>query len=47
MQSEASGIVQHFAERAQVPIAMTLLGIGAIPASHPLNLGMMGMHGEA
>ncbi len=47
MQSEASGIVQHFAERAQVPISMTLLGIGAIPASHPLNLGMMGMHGEA
>src|SRR4029079_11383683 len=47
MQSEATGIVQHFAERAQVPIAMTLLGIGAIPASHPLNLGMMGMHGEA
>jgi acetolactate synthase I/II/III large subunit len=30
-----------------VPIAMTLLGLGAIPASHPLNLGMMGMHGEA
>jgi acetolactate synthase-1/2/3 large subunit len=26
---------------------MTLLGIGGIPASHPLNLGMMGMHGEA
>jgi acetolactate synthase-1/2/3 large subunit len=26
---------------------MTLLGIGALPASHPLNLGMMGMHGEA
>jgi acetolactate synthase-1/2/3 large subunit len=26
---------------------MTLLGLGAIPASHPLNLGMMGMHGEA
>src|SRR6188508_1844723 len=47
MQSEATGIVQHFAERAQVPIAMTLLGIGGIPASHPLNLGMMGMHGEA
>src|ERR1044072_7703672 len=29
------------------PIAVTLLGIGGIPASHPLNLGMMGMHGEA
>ena len=26
---------------------MTLLGIGAFPGSHPLNLGMMGMHGEA
>ena len=26
---------------------MTLLGLGGIPASHPLNLGMMGMHGEA
>ena len=30
-----------------IPIAMTLLGIGGFPASHPLNLGMMGMHGEA
>ena len=28
-------------------MAMTLLGIGGFPASHPLNLGMMGMHGEA
>src|SRR5687767_15843119 len=36
-----------FAERVNAPIAMTLLGIGGIPASHPLNLGMMGMHGEA
>jgi acetolactate synthase I/II/III large subunit len=36
-----------FAERAQIPIAVTLLGIGGVPASHPLNLGMMGMHGEA
>src|SRR5438093_1374679 len=35
------------AERAQIPMAVTLLGIGGIPASHPLNLGMMGMHGEA
>src|SRR5271154_5771836 len=36
-----------FAERAQAPVAMTLLGIGSVPASHALNLGMMGMHGEA
>jgi acetolactate synthase-1/2/3 large subunit len=39
--------VVDFAEKAHVPIAMTLLGIGAVPALHPLNLGMMGMHGEA
>ncbi|HLF01932.1 MAG TPA: biosynthetic-type acetolactate synthase large subunit, partial [Anaerolineales bacterium] len=39
--------VLEFAERAQIPIAMTLLGLGGIPANHPLNLGMMGMHGEA
>jgi acetolactate synthase-1/2/3 large subunit len=39
--------VGALAERAQIPVAMTLLGIGAFPASHPLNLGMMGMHGEA
>jgi acetolactate synthase-1/2/3 large subunit len=39
--------VLSFAEQAQAPVAMTLLGIGGFPASHPLNLGMMGMHGEA
>jgi acetolactate synthase-1/2/3 large subunit len=37
----------ELAERAQIPIAVTLLGIGGVAASHPLNLGMMGMHGEA
>lgn len=36
-----------FTEKANVPVAVTLLGIGAMPASHTLNLGMMGMHGEA
>jgi acetolactate synthase-1/2/3 large subunit len=45
--SGASDIVRRFAEHADIPIAMTLLGIGGVPASHPLNLGMMGMHGEA
>jgi len=45
--SGASELVRQFAEKAHIPIAMTLLGIGAIPASHPLNLGMMGMHGES
>src|ERR1700674_446228 len=35
------------AERGGIPVALTLLGLGVFPASHPLNLGMMGMHGEA
>ena len=39
--------VLDLAERANIPIAMTLLGIGGVPADHPLNMGMMGMHGEA
>jgi acetolactate synthase I/II/III large subunit len=45
--SGAAQEVQTFAERACIPMAMTLLGLGALPASHVLNLGMMGMHGEA
>jgi acetolactate synthase-1/2/3 large subunit len=39
--------MQTLAERGHIPVAMTLLGIGGFPASHPLNIGMMGMHGEA
>ncbi|MHB8753508.1 MAG: biosynthetic-type acetolactate synthase large subunit [Candidatus Acidiferrales bacterium] len=39
--------VLALAERACIPVALTLLGIGAFPARHPLYLGMMGMHGEA
>jgi acetolactate synthase-1/2/3 large subunit len=37
----------QLAERAHVPAALTLLGLGALPSRHALNLGMMGMHGEA
>jgi len=36
-----------FVDATGIPVAVTLLGIGGLPASHPLNLGMMGMHGEA
>jgi acetolactate synthase-1/2/3 large subunit len=39
--------VRTFAEKANIPVGLTLLGLGAFPASHPLSLGMMGMHGEA
>ncbi len=35
------------AERLQIPVATTLLGLGGFPASHPLAMGMMGMHGES
>jgi acetolactate synthase-1/2/3 large subunit len=47
MLGNAMAEFKAFAERTQIPVAMTLLGIGAFPASHALNLGMMGMHGEA
>jgi len=47
MVSGAERQILALAERAQIPIAVTLLGLGGVPASHPLNLGMMGMHGEA
>jgi acetolactate synthase-1/2/3 large subunit len=47
MESGAIEQLRTLAERTQTPIALTLLGLGAFPASHPLNLGMMGMHGEA
>ncbi len=39
--------LKYFVETAQIPVAVTLLGIGALPAKHPLYLGMMGMHGDA
>jgi acetolactate synthase-1/2/3 large subunit len=47
LRSGASGVLQAFAERTDTPVALTLLGLGGFPASHPLCLGMMGMHGEA
>jgi len=43
--SGATREVLEFAEKTQTPIALTLLGKGGVPESHPLSLGMMGMHG--
>src|SRR5262245_59084369 len=43
MQSGAMKELRAFAELVDVPVAMTLLGLGGFPASHPLNIGMMGM----
>ena len=42
----ASSALIEFAERTGIPVANTLLGLGGFPASHPLQLGMLGMHGE-
>ena len=47
VQSGAMNEVRQFAERINAPVAMTLLGLGGFPASHPLHIGMMGMHGES
>ena len=47
IQSGAREQILALAERLQIPVASTLLGLGGFPASHPLSLGMMGMHGEA
>ena len=47
LMSGAMKEVLELAEKGSIPITTTLLGIGGVPASHPLNMGMMGMHGEA
>ena len=47
MVSGAMRAFEQFVRAGNYPVAMTLLGIGCFPANDPLNLGMMGMHGEA
>ena len=44
--SGAYAELQALAERTGIPVITTLLGISGLPASHPLYLGMPGMHGE-
>ncbi len=44
--SGATDEVLRVAERLQIPIVTTLMGKGAVPASHPLNFGAVGMHGS-
>ncbi len=43
--AEASAELLEFAERAQIPVATTLMGIGAVPETHPLSVRWLGMHG--
>jgi acetolactate synthase-1/2/3 large subunit len=43
--AEAWDDLRAFAEKTQIPVAHTLLGIGAMDETHPLSYGYMGMHG--
>ena len=43
--SDAADEVLELAEITQVPVNMTLMGLGSFPGSHPLSMGMLGMHG--
>jgi len=43
--SDAADEVLELAEITQVPVTMTLMGLGSFPGSHPLSMGMLGMHG--
>ena len=47
IKSQAESLLQEFVAVSEMPVALTLLGLGGFPAAHELNLGMMGMHGEA
>lgn len=45
--SHSYGLLTEIAEKAQIPVITTLLGISSIPSDHELSLGMSGMHGMA
>ncbi len=45
--ANASDELRRLAEKLQAPVTTTLLGKGVFPESHPLSLGMLGMHGTA
>ncbi|MEN6439927.1 MAG: acetolactate synthase large subunit [Syntrophobacter sp.] len=42
--SEAGRLAVQLAEKASIPVATSLMGLGAIPSDHPLCLGLIGMH---
>ncbi len=45
VKARAHRLLQTLAERTQTPVTTTLMALGALPTEHPLNLGMLGMHG--
>lgn len=44
--SEAEAVLTALAEKADIPVAATLLGLSVMPSDHPLFKGMLGMHGN-
>ena len=44
--SEAEDVLIEFVEKSGIPVASTLLGLGAFPADHPNYVGYLGMHGN-
>jgi acetolactate synthase-1/2/3 large subunit len=42
--AKATKILKEFAEKNNIPVAVTLMGLGAFPSNHPLYLSMIGMH---
>ncbi|MCZ2113942.1 MAG: biosynthetic-type acetolactate synthase large subunit [Anaerolineae bacterium] len=45
--AHAEAELRHLAEKANIPVATSLLGVGTFPATHPLSISWGGMHGEA
>lgn len=46
MTDNTPALIKAFAEQYHLPVASTLMGLGAFPSGHPLHLGMVGMHGS-
>jgi acetolactate synthase-1/2/3 large subunit len=44
--SDAADELLEMAELTQIPVTMTLMGLGSFPGTHPLSMGMLGMHGS-
>ena len=44
--SDAHKELEELATNLNIPVTMTLMGLGAFPGSHPLSMGMLGMHGS-
>jgi acetolactate synthase-1/2/3 large subunit len=42
----AQAVFREFVEKAGIPLACTIHGLGSIPSDHPLHTGMLGMHGN-